>query len=79
MNVGEGSLVTEHFTVDCPHHELLHLPLKEDVNTSITGQVLMSIFKSSGFLYKTKLQSIENHTMEVLGEDTCSLIAASSR
>lgn len=28
MNIAEWSLITQHFTVDGSHHELLHLPLK---------------------------------------------------
>lgn len=31
MNITERSLITEHFTVDRSHHELLHLPLQEDI------------------------------------------------
>lgn len=39
MNVAERRLITEHFTVDRSHHELLHLPLKGEVNTSIISGI----------------------------------------
>lgn len=31
VNIGKRGVVAEHFTVDCSNHELLHLPLQEDM------------------------------------------------
>lgn len=69
MNVTEGSLIAQHFTVDGSHHELLHLPLMHDTKIQHYTPAVIVHGQRTDFM---KL------TMDVLGDDTWSLIAASS-
>lgn len=82
MNIAEGSLVAQHFTVDRSHHELLHLPLNQIMTKGRSKHIGNFVsrwnFNVYDFLCKTAEKNQERFTMVVLGEDTCSLIAKSS-
>lgn len=34
VNIGKGGIVAEHLAVDCSYHELLHLPLQNDMKNN---------------------------------------------
>lgn len=74
MNIGKWGIIAEHFAVDCSYHQLLHLPLQNDRKANNLKAIAILMW----FAGQGKQENLSNHTIEVWGDDTCSLMEVSS-